>query len=139
WDMVFESMQAAENMWAPFHSEEEWELARFLMKNVGQTRMDEFLKLDINSVSFDNAWSLLKYVDKLHTGPAWMCEMIAVEGDIVTEDETLKCEQLELWWHDPVKCMWELMGNPAFQDVMSYVPECAYADAKGENHIYDEM
>ncbi|KAI6102421.1 hypothetical protein EV401DRAFT_2061212 [Pisolithus croceorrhizus] len=129
-------------MWAPFHSEEEWELARFLMKNVGQTKMDEFLKLDIiqqNGVSFDNAWSLLKYVDKLCTGPAWTCEMIDVEGDVVTEDGMLKCKQLELQQHDPVKCVQELMGNPAFQAMMSYVPECAYADAKGENHIYDEM
>ncbi|KAI6096530.1 hypothetical protein EDD16DRAFT_1773567 [Pisolithus croceorrhizus] len=125
-ETVFESMEAAENMWAPFHSEEEWELARFLMKNIGQTKMDEFLKLDIiwqNGVSFDNAQSLLKYVDKLCTGPAQTCKMIDVEGDIVTEDG----------------CMWELMGNPAFWDVMSYVPECAYADAKGKNHIYDEM
>ncbi|KIK14334.1 hypothetical protein PISMIDRAFT_117262, partial [Pisolithus microcarpus 441] len=141
-DTVFESMEAVENMWAPFHSEGEWELARFLMKNIGQTRIDEFLKLDIvrqNGVSFDNARSLLKYVDKLRTGPAWTCEMIDVEGDVVTEDGTMKREQLELWWHDPVECVRELIGNPAFRDLMSYVPECAYADAKGENRIYDEM
>ncbi|KIK13304.1 hypothetical protein PISMIDRAFT_18070 [Pisolithus microcarpus 441] len=141
-DTVFESMEAVENMWAPFHSEGEWELARFLMKNIGQTRIDEFLKLDIvrqNGVSFDNARSLLKYVDKLHTGLAWTCEMIDVEGDVVTEDGTMKREQLELWWRDPVECVQELIGNPAFWDLMSYVLERAYADAKGENHIYDEM
>ncbi|KAI6016277.1 hypothetical protein BKA83DRAFT_4465384 [Pisolithus microcarpus] len=129
-------------MWAPFHSEGEWELARFLMKNIGQTRIDEFLKLDIvqqNGVSFDNAQSLLKYMDKLCTGPAWTCEMIDVEGDVVTEDGMMKHEQLELWWCDPVECVWELIGNPAFRDLMSYVLERAYADAKGENHIYDEM
>ncbi|KIK13944.1 hypothetical protein PISMIDRAFT_17641 [Pisolithus microcarpus 441] len=141
-DTVFESMEAVENMWAPFHSEGEWELARFLMKNIGQTRIDEFLKLDIvqqNGVSFDNAQSLLKYMDKLCTGPAWTCEMIDVEGDVVTEDGMMKHEQLELWWCDPVECVWELIGNPAFRDLMSYVLERAYADAKGENHIYDEM
>ncbi|KAI6133567.1 hypothetical protein EV401DRAFT_2053589 [Pisolithus croceorrhizus] len=31
------------------------------------------------------------------------------------------------------------MGNPAFQEVVLYVPEHAYTDVKGENHIYDEM
>ncbi|KAI6098382.1 hypothetical protein EDD16DRAFT_1767608 [Pisolithus croceorrhizus] len=31
------------------------------------------------------------------------------------------------------------MGNPAFWDIMSYVPEWAYADANSETHIYDEM
>ncbi|KAI6163524.1 hypothetical protein EDD17DRAFT_1507233 [Pisolithus thermaeus] len=142
WNMVFESMEAAEGMWVPFHSEEEWELAHFLMKNMGQTRMDEFLKLNIvrqNGVSFENACTLLKCMDKLCTGPAWTCEVIDMEGDLVTKDGTSKHKQLELWQHDPVECVCKLMGNPAFWEVMSYVPEHAYADAKGENHIYDEM
>ncbi|KAI6126588.1 hypothetical protein F5141DRAFT_1186020 [Pisolithus sp. B1] len=120
-------MEAAEGMWVPFNSEEEWELAHFLMKNMGQTRMDEFLKLNIvqqNGVSFENACTLLKCMDKLCTGPAWTCEVIDMEGDLQ---------------HDPVECVCKLMGNPAFWEVMSYVPEHVYADAKGENHIYDEM
>ncbi|KAI6038727.1 hypothetical protein EDC04DRAFT_2868259 [Pisolithus marmoratus] len=33
----------------------------------------------------------------------------------------------------------ELIGNPAFCDAMAYVPEHAYADSQGTNHIYDEM
>ncbi|KAI6011028.1 hypothetical protein BKA83DRAFT_4467357 [Pisolithus microcarpus] len=138
-------------MWAPFRTEGEWELARFLMKNVGQTKMDEFLKLDIirdrthtidvrdSGVSFENARSFLKYVDKLRTGPAWTCEMVDVCGDIVGEDGILKHELLELWRRDPVECVQDLMGNPAFRNAMSYVPERAYTDANGENRIYDEM
>ena len=48
--MIFECLKAAEDergdgKWAPFHDEDEWELARFLMKNLGQTKIDEFLKL----------------------------------------------------------------------------------------------
>jgi len=47
---VFKSLEAAEvergdGKWAPFCDEDEWELARFLMKNLGQTKIDEFLKL----------------------------------------------------------------------------------------------
>ncbi|KAI6116503.1 hypothetical protein F5141DRAFT_1187665 [Pisolithus sp. B1] len=106
------------NMWAPFHNEEEWELACFLMKNVGQTRMDD--------ISFNTAWSFLRKVDGLCTRPAWTCEIINVVGDIISKD-------------DPVECVEELISNPAFQDVMAYVPEHAYADAKGEKRIYDEM
>ncbi|KAI5991711.1 hypothetical protein EDC04DRAFT_2587370 [Pisolithus marmoratus] len=144
---IFESMEQVEaaneqSKWAPFQNEGEWELAHFLMKNIGQTKMDEFLKLDIvqkSGMSFDNAHSFLKYMDRLCTGLGWSCEMIDMEGDIVAEDGTLRHEQLELWWHDPVECVQELMGNPAFWDVMSYVPEHAYADADGENCIYDEM
>jgi hypothetical protein len=36
-----------EQRWAPFQDKEEWELAQWLMKNVGQMKIDEFLKLDI--------------------------------------------------------------------------------------------
>ncbi|KIK11688.1 hypothetical protein PISMIDRAFT_122289, partial [Pisolithus microcarpus 441] len=143
----FELMEAVEttekeSMWAPFHTEGEWDLARFLMKNVGQTKMDEFLKLNIvreSGVSFESARSFLKRVDKLRTGPAWSCEMIDVCGDVVSEDGTLKHEQLELWRRDPIECVQDLMGNPAFRDAMSYVPQRAYTDANGENRIYDEM
>ena len=51
---IFESMEAAElendeNEWAPFLDEDEWELAQFLMQNVGQKKMDKYLKLKIVS------------------------------------------------------------------------------------------
>ncbi|KAI5987996.1 hypothetical protein EDC04DRAFT_2873305 [Pisolithus marmoratus] len=144
---LFKSLEEVEiadksSMWAPFHDEEEWELAHFLMKNIGQTKTDECLKLGIvhnSSVSFKPARSLLKKVDSLCTRPAWTCKMIDVVGDVVGKDGTLRHEQLELWWQDPVECMEELIGNPAFWDVMVYVPKHAYADAQGEKRIYDEM
>ncbi|KAI6110399.1 hypothetical protein EDD16DRAFT_1435067, partial [Pisolithus croceorrhizus] len=152
---LFESMEAVktakkECMWVPFCTEGEWGLAHFLMKNVGQTKMDDFLKLNIicdqihtgvwdSGVSFENAHSFLKHVDKLWTGPAWTCEFIDVCGDIIGKDGRLKHEEVELWQCNPIECVQELMGNPAFWDVMSYIPEQAYADANGETCIYDEM
>lgn len=50
----FEKIQAQQKSdglepWAPFADEEEWELVKWLMKNVGQTKTDEFLKLPIVS------------------------------------------------------------------------------------------
>ncbi|KAI5985671.1 hypothetical protein EDC04DRAFT_2873649 [Pisolithus marmoratus] len=143
---IFKSLEEVEiahklSMWGPFCDEEEWELAHFLMRNIGQTKMDEFLKLDIvcnSGVSFNTAQSFLKKVDSLHTRPEWISKMIDVVGD-VGKDGTLKHKQLELWQQNPVECMEELIRNPAFWDVMAYVPKHAYADAKGEKHIYDEM
>jgi hypothetical protein len=35
---------------APFADEEEWELVKWLMKNVGQTKADDFLKIPIVSI-----------------------------------------------------------------------------------------
>jgi hypothetical protein len=40
-----------ENDWAPFENQKEWDLARWLMKNVGQKSIDEYLKLPIVSLA----------------------------------------------------------------------------------------
>ncbi|KDQ53784.1 hypothetical protein JAAARDRAFT_197225 [Jaapia argillacea MUCL 33604] len=48
-------------------------------------------------------------------------------------------ENVELWRRDPVKCIKELMGNPAFRDVISLVPERVFADKEGKNQRIDEM
>lgn len=51
-DTLFETWcklrtKAKVDEWAPFKDEEEWELFRWLIKHVGQNRIDEFLKLSI--------------------------------------------------------------------------------------------
>ena len=61
-----------------------------------------------------------------------------VDGDRVRDGETTT-EDLELWMRDPVECVKELIGNPAFKGFMSFVPERMYADEDGMNRIYDEM
>jgi hypothetical protein len=39
----------SESEWAPFNNQKEWDLAQWLIKNVGQKSIDEFLKLPIVS------------------------------------------------------------------------------------------
>ncbi|KAI5983310.1 hypothetical protein EDC04DRAFT_2874145 [Pisolithus marmoratus] len=127
-----DELKCCGGQWSPFQSEEEWDLAHLLMKNVGQTKINEFLKLLLvhqSGVTFSSVCTFLKCVDSLQTGPAWTCEMIDVMGDIATEDGNM----------DPVECIMELIGNLAFQDTMAYIPEHAYVDSKGMNCIYDEM
>jgi Plavaka transposase len=48
-------------------------------------------------------------------------------------------EHLELRFCDPVEWVKELIGNPAFKDFISYVPECVYIDDEGKVRVYDEM
>jgi hypothetical protein len=47
------------DIWGPFKSNEEWELAKWLMKNIGHNQADEFLKLPI--------------VSRVETKPAFKC------------------------------------------------------------------
>ena len=81
----------------------------------------------------------MKTIDKLPIGPGWTCEIIELAGDQVVEDGSTLVEDLELWRWDPVECVNELMGNPAFKEYISYVPERVYTDDTGQDRIYDEM
>jgi hypothetical protein len=89
--------------------------------------------------SYHNNNSFLQKVDSLPTGPDWTCEMVAVVGNRASGDGGMMSEEVELWRRDPVECVKELIGNPAFREVMSYVPERANADRAGKNRIWDEM
>jgi hypothetical protein len=81
----------------------------------------------------------VKTVDRLLTGPGWICETIDLAGDQVGEDGIKLVEDLELWRRDPVECVNELIGNPAFKEYISYIPERVYTDDTGRYRIYDEM
>jgi hypothetical protein len=59
---LFESLYEEQKMvggsrWAPFEDEDEWQLAEWLIRNVGQKQTDTFLKLSI--VSFFLPWSVI--------------------------------------------------------------------------------
>ncbi|KZT29567.1 hypothetical protein NEOLEDRAFT_1175239 [Neolentinus lepideus HHB14362 ss-1] len=129
--------------WAPFKDDDEWELAQWLVENVGKNKIDEYLKLNImqrrTEPSFHNSYSFFKAIDELPTGPQWTCEIITVKGNRQEGDGMPIKEELELWRRNPVECMAELLGNPAFQENIAYAPERVFSDRDGCRRIYDEM
>ncbi|KAJ6586000.1 hypothetical protein B0H19DRAFT_1250743 [Mycena capillaripes] len=145
---VFEELRERQEadgdpIWAPFEDEDDWELAKWLAKNVTQTATDEYLKLGVTKnrtkPSYHNKYTFLKKIDSLPTGADWTCEIVTVPGNIVGEDGKMMVEDLELWRRDPVECVRELMGNPAFKEFLSYAPEEVYADPAGlKGRIFDE-
>ncbi|KAF8131961.1 hypothetical protein EV363DRAFT_1398349 [Boletus edulis] len=138
--------------YAPFADREEWELAQWLIHNVNQRATQEFLKLSImkdrTQPSYRSNYKFLKMIDELPTGPEWSCRLIQVHGDVgpvendgfenppAPDDES---EELELWMRDPVACIQELIGNPAFEGNLAYTPEKVYVDQEGRTRRYDEM
>ncbi|KAJ7710900.1 hypothetical protein B0H17DRAFT_905740, partial [Mycena rosella] len=149
-ETVFEHMRADQHAagvtpHTPFSDEDEWELANWLSKNVSQTATDVYLKLPITQrrtrVSYHNNYAYLQKVDQLPTGPGWKCEIVTAAGNQLDENDEIMKEDLELWKRDPVECIKELMGNPAFHDFMAYVPEHIYGNKTGteESRIFDEM
>ncbi|KAG6835260.1 hypothetical protein H0H93_003352, partial [Arthromyces matolae] len=133
---------AGQSEWAPFADLEEWELAQWLIKNVGQKSINEYLKLPIiqrrAKLSFHNTYTFLKKIDQLPIGTDWICDIVDVIGDRVDENGEVVQEHLELWHRDPVECVKELFGNPGLKDHIAYKPERVYTDKEGTNRIIDE-
>ena len=55
------------------------------------------------------------------------------------EDGQLMQEAVELWLRDPIECIRELIGNPAFRDYLAYAPERVYTNQDATIRRYDEM
>ena len=43
-----------------------------------------------------------------------MCKIIQTVGELLGEDNAPIIEEHELWIRDPIECVRELIGNPAF-------------------------
>ena len=64
--------------------------------------------------SFKDKYSLLQKVDILPSGLEFQCTRVTVKGNKVDSQMKPLEEELEIFHRDPIKCVWELIGNPAF-------------------------
>lgn len=91
--------------------------------------------------SFDKKRIFLQTTDSLPIGGRWRCEQIPLTGDLVDENNTFKTEVAELWYRDPIECVKELIGNPAFKHVMDYASSQIYDHplGKDDSEVINEM
>ncbi len=89
--------------------------------------------------SFNSKDQLLQKVNHLPQGVEWKCTGLNVKGDLKGQDGVEMSELLELWHRDPVECVRELIGNPAFRDSMQFAPERLYEDELGKQEVWNEM
>ncbi|KAJ6470800.1 hypothetical protein C8R47DRAFT_988514, partial [Mycena vitilis] len=129
----------------PFADEEEWQLAKWLIKNVGHNKTESFLKLPIITdrvkPSFDKKKTFLENIDSLPIAGRWHCERIPLVGGLTDENNDFKTEMAELWFRDPVESVKELIGNPAFKHAIDYAPTRLYDDPSGKegSEVINEM
>ncbi|KAF7361034.1 hypothetical protein MSAN_01133800 [Mycena sanguinolenta] len=139
-----EQKETGQAPWNPCQSEEEWDLLRWLMTSgVSQSKRDEFLKLRVIregcKPSFSNNRAFLKFVDALPRGPAWHCHLMELTGDEIDEKGDKKKEVVELWYRDPIDCVRELLGNPAFRGKQGFAPRRVFMSSGKRNREYTEM
>lgn len=61
-----------------------------------------------------------------------------IYGDVLDDAGNPIMEEVELWTQDPIHCIKELIGNPAFWHVMKYAPEKVFLDKDGKLRAYSE-
>ncbi|EIW62729.1 uncharacterized protein TRAVEDRAFT_113577 [Trametes versicolor FP-101664 SS1] len=129
-----------EGLHAPFRDEEEWGAAKWLMKYVNHTGIEEYCKLDITrkrtKLSFRSKYMFFKKIDALPVGPQWHYDLVTVTGDRMGPNGQALTEELEVWRRDPLECIAELIGNPAFRDFITYEPTKIRCDGQ---RYYSEM
>lgn len=89
--------------------------------------------------SSHNKYAFFKRIDALPKGPEWECEILEITGDRKDENGKVLVEEVEFWRRDPVECVKELIGNPAFKKFTKYAPERHYEDEELTVRIYNEM
>lgn len=80
-----------------------------------------------------------QHIDQLPRKMEWLYDEITVTGDRIGENGKEMTETLDLWRRDPVECIRELIGNPAFREVMAYAPERVFTSQDMLNRVFDEM
>ncbi|KAF8157945.1 hypothetical protein B0H34DRAFT_626329, partial [Crassisporium funariophilum] len=131
----------------PFRHDAEWELAKWPIKNLSHNQAKSFQKLQIVKHTKPSYWNKSKFLDKIDSLPRgvdWACIDIEVEGNMPDFEKdpsgnTMHCKAVELWFWDPIECVRELMGNPAFRDMMKYAPKHIYMDKHGKTQVINEM
>ncbi|KAJ7170292.1 hypothetical protein C8R43DRAFT_1120723 [Mycena crocata] len=92
---------AKQEPWYPFESQDEWELAQWLMTSgLSQAKREEYLKLKavregINPL-FHNKRAFLNRIDNLPKGAQWYCHPFKMKGDNCDEDGEPIVEVVEL-------------------------------------------
>ncbi|KAG1786632.1 uncharacterized protein HD556DRAFT_1248030 [Suillus plorans] len=113
-----------ENLFYPFASREEWEVADFLLHSpLSMAAIDQFLGLPMVHVLFTSA-------DMLPKGPNWKCQTIPSLNPTKSP--------IQLFWRDPVEFLESLFSNPLFYDQLDFVPHRVYTTSVRLLCVYSE-
>ncbi|KAI6002437.1 hypothetical protein F5J12DRAFT_686084, partial [Pisolithus orientalis] len=138
------------NLYYPFNSHNEWELASWLLHSgLSMRAIDSFLSLSIISlslfspkiiidvhqiqllnISFHTARALHGLAELLPGGPCW-CSME------ITPLQPTK-HPVHLYWCDPLECIVWLLNHPLFSDQLNFIPRHVYKTPEKLCRVYTE-
>ncbi|KAJ3998021.1 hypothetical protein F5050DRAFT_1798690 [Lentinula boryana] len=125
-----------QNIWAPFVSKMDWELAHWAkLRGAGSTAFSDLLAIDVQvsealGLSYRNSNELNNIIDKeLPTRrPAFTREEVVIAG-----------QAFDLYRRDILECIQALYGNPDHCQYLCFTPERHYADADKTIRLYHDF
>ncbi|KAG2065164.1 hypothetical protein BDR04DRAFT_965436, partial [Suillus decipiens] len=112
-----------ENIYYPFASLQEWELASFLLcLSLSMAAINQFLRLELQvkslSLSFHTAKDLRGHSELLPAVPKWQYRIISMTHPMK--------QPLHLYWRDLLDCIEALFNHPHFVNELDLTPTCVY-------------
>ncbi|THU90526.1 hypothetical protein K435DRAFT_841439 [Dendrothele bispora CBS 962.96] len=122
------------NLWAPFSSRMDWEIARWAKtRGVGSTSFSDLLAfegvVEKLNLSFSSSVELNEIIDSMPAPrPSFSREEVVVQGHV-----------LDLFKRDILECIRALYGNPDHCQYLCFAPERHYADANRVSRLYHDL
>ncbi|EIN05577.1 hypothetical protein PUNSTDRAFT_74727 [Punctularia strigosozonata HHB-11173 SS5] len=123
-----------ENVWAPFTSQIDWEIAKWAkLRGPSSTAFSELLAIDGVSdalgLSYKNTRELNRIVDEQLPGrPRFKHEQVVIDN-----------QAFDLFSRDIIQCIKDLWGNPEFASILVFQPEKHYTDDTRTTQLYHDM
>ncbi|KAI6034827.1 hypothetical protein F5J12DRAFT_699735, partial [Pisolithus orientalis] len=129
--------QNSENIYFPFMSQSEWQLANWLASGVlSQKEINGYLWLQHNKdhpISFNTAKDLHAHIELLPNVPCWHYQEIKVAPYQTTTP-------IILHWQDGLKVIKHLFSNPVFTHCIDLSLYWEFeATDQGQQHVYGEF
>ncbi|KAM6504101.1 hypothetical protein JOM56_001044 [Amanita muscaria] len=126
--------ERAENIYYPFASRAEWDLAAFLLRSdLSIAAIDNFLSLTLIkglNLSFSTGKKLRGLAEMLPKGPEWQCKPL--ETVYPTK------RPLQLYYRNPLECIQSILYHPLLKDFIRLTPFRLYESAAKVMRLYTE-
>ncbi|KAJ3911867.1 hypothetical protein F5877DRAFT_54813 [Lentinula edodes] len=129
------SEERKENLYYPFSSRPEWEMASFLLNSsLSMQEIDHYLQLELtkqNNLSFKTAQRLHEITDLLPPVPTWRARVMKTTPLYPSRTPVV------LYYRNAVEVLQDLMKSPLICDSLNFTPLQIFEDSRKLVRVYD--
>jgi hypothetical protein len=139
------------NLWAPFSSQIDWEIARWAkLRGPSSTAFSDLLAIEgvgaLQSCPIAKPYHLPKVRERLGLSYKTTVELNKIIDDHLPARPPFICKEIvvggeafDVYFRDIVACIRSIFGNPEFARTLVFAPERHYLDEAGTQRVYHEM